>query len=75
MTSEKILRLALVSALLRCYYCLLQQPRLNYSVPYLLQNEQYGLSFINLHSPPDDTDGDSAEKTTASPSVTVSITK
>ncbi|XP_078381815.1 DNA repair protein XRCC1-like [Oculina patagonica] len=34
------------------------------------KNEQYGLSFINLHSPPDDTDGDSAEKATASPSVT-----
>jgi len=36
------------------------------------KNEQYGLSFINLHSPPDDTDGDTAEKAVASPSVTAS---
>lgn len=36
------------------------------------KNEQYGLSFINLHSPPDDNDDDTAEKATASPSVTAS---
>ena len=42
---------------------------------FVSQNEQYGMSFINLHSPPDDTDGDNAEKAGASPSVTVSITK
>lgn len=32
------------------------------------KSEQYGLSFINLHSPPEDTDGDS-EKAVASPSL------
>lgn len=42
---------------------------------FVSQNEQYGLSFINLHSPPDDTDGDTAEKALAIPSVTVSIIK
>lgn len=34
------------------------------------QNEQYGLSFINLHSPPEDTDeGDVKNTTISSPSV------
>ena len=40
--------------------------------PLCLQNEQYGLSFINLHSPPEDTgngDGDAKKTTVTSPSV------
>ena len=38
----------------------------------ILQNERYGLSFINLHSPPDDTESDSVEKATPSTPVAVS---
>ena len=38
----------------------------------ILQSERYGLSFINLHSPPDDTESDSVEKATPSTPVAVS---